>query len=244
MPEHYLKLQDASVLMTRHLLLTAKAIADLVEHHAMGAVVGPTALGKTFSISYALETFDGPVVRMTFDSSPTPKQVADRLMLELTGRRGGATKFEISQRLLELLAERPRLVVVGEAQNLKRACFETLRYFHDDPNTTFALLFDGGDGCWEVLNKEPMLRSRIYRRVAFAPLTTKDVAEMLPHYHPIYSGADPDLLVAIDKAVARGRLREWAKFTHTASRICASMHAERIDRELAEMTVTAIGIGE
>ncbi len=66
--------------------------------------------------------------------------VADRLLHALTGAPGWGT----------------RLIVIGEAQNLNRDCFEYLRHVHDDPATRFALLFDGGDGCWEVLARESM----------------------------------------------------------------------------------------
>jgi hypothetical protein len=51
---HYLGLQDAAVLATRDLLLTGRAIADLIESEAMGAVVGRAGLGKTFAIEHAL----------------------------------------------------------------------------------------------------------------------------------------------------------------------------------------------
>lgn len=34
-----------------------------------------------------------------------------------------------------------------------------------------------------------MLHSRIYRRVAFHPLSDDDVLELIPGYHPIFAGA-------------------------------------------------------
>jgi hypothetical protein len=37
---------------------------------------------------------------------------------------------------------------------------------HDDENTRFGLLYVGGDGSWGVLSREPMLASRIWRRLA------------------------------------------------------------------------------
>ena len=45
------------------------------------------------------------------------------------------------------------------------------RYLHDHDDTAFGLLYVGGNGCWEVLSREPMLRSRIFRRVRFGPMT-------------------------------------------------------------------------
>ncbi len=55
--------------------------------------------------------------------------------------------FEADWALKRALSERFRLVIIDEAQWLNRECFEYLRHLHDDPDTRFALLFVGGDGC-------------------------------------------------------------------------------------------------
>ena len=52
------------MLPTRDLLLTGQAIGDLIENEAMGAVVGPAGLGKTFAIEHALATAHEPVVSL------------------------------------------------------------------------------------------------------------------------------------------------------------------------------------
>jgi hypothetical protein len=102
-------------------------------------------------------------------------------------------------------------------------------------------VFDGGDGCWEVLAREPMLRSRIYRRVAFRSLSDGDVLALIPGYHPIYAAVDPQLLVLINDKAANGRLRSWAAFTHTASRICRTLGAARIDKTMARNAIFQLG---
>ena len=167
------------MLATRHLLLTGQAISDVIESKAMGAIVGPAGLGKTFAIEHALEQHHGPVITLTFEARPTMRLVADRLLHRLTRAPGHQTRFAMTDQLLNRLSHgltrSACLIVIGEAQNLNRDCFEYLRHLHDDPATRFGLLFDGGDGCWEVLAREPMLRSRIYRRVAFSPLSDSDV---------------------------------------------------------------------
>jgi hypothetical protein len=33
----------------------------------------------------------------------------------------------------------------------------------------------GGDGCWQILSREPMLHSRLYHRVTLAPLASDSV---------------------------------------------------------------------
>jgi hypothetical protein len=147
---HYLGLQDASVLATRDLLLTGRAVADLIESEAMGAVVGPAGLGKTFAIEHALAGREEQAITLTFEASPTMRLVADRLLVALTGAPGSGTRF------------------------------------------------DGGDGCWEVLAREPMLRSRIYRRVASGRL--RSWAAFTQTASLICRGLGAE---RIDKAVAR-----------------------------------------
>jgi hypothetical protein len=145
----------------------------------------------------------------------------------------------MTDQLLNRLSDRRRLIVIGEAQNLNRDCFEYLRHRHDDPETTFGLLFDGDDGCWEVIAREPMLRSRIYRRVAFAALS--DSAELIPSYHPIYRDVDTDLLLRINDEATRGRLRSWVAFTLTAANICRRCEADRVDRGIARSAMDHLG---
>jgi DNA transposition AAA+ family ATPase len=238
---HHLGLRDAAVLATRHLLMTAQAVADLIDSEAMGAVVGPAGLGKTFAIAHALETRSEPVLQLTFEARPTMRLVADRLLNTLTGSPWSGTRFAMTAQLMERLSERRRLVVIGEAQNLNRDCFEYLRHLHDDPATRFGLLFDGGDGCWEVLAREPMLHSRIYRRVAFTALSDDDVLALIPRYHPIYTDVDPELLLLINDKAANGRLRSWAAFTLTAVAICGRRGASRVDSEITDSAIAQLG---
>ena len=79
-------------------------------------------------------------------------RVAQQLLQRLSARAPGrGNRFELSDRLLDVLAERDRLIVVDEAQWLTRESIEYLRHLHDDPATRFGLLLVGGDGCWQVL---------------------------------------------------------------------------------------------
>jgi hypothetical protein len=239
MSGHFLDLRDAQTLLTRHLLLTRKAVGDVIEAGAMGAVYGSAGLGKTFAVTDAISRHRVPVLRLTFESRPTMRLVADRLLAGLTGAPGRGTRFALTQQLLTLLAEQRRLIVIGEAQNLNRDCFEYLRHLHDAPETHFGLLFDGGDGCWNVISREPMLRSRIFRAVGFTPLGLDDVVELIPGYHPIYEGVDPGLLELINGRSAHGRLRSWAAFTKTAAELCNDRQP-RITKQIALAAIDQI----
>ena len=74
MTSHFLGLEGAATLQTRYLLLTRKAIADVIAAEAMGAIVGPAGLGKTFAVSNAIARQELPIVRLTFESRPTIRE--------------------------------------------------------------------------------------------------------------------------------------------------------------------------
>jgi hypothetical protein len=104
--------------------------------------------------------------------------------------------------------------VVDEAQRLTSECIEFLRYLHDHPHTRFALILVGGDGCWEVLSREPMLRARTFRRANFAPLSSEQVCALMGTFHPIYAGVDREVLLLVDDTSRTATCGTGASFTH------------------------------
>ena len=169
--EHHLDLVGARVVQTPALLLSRRAILDVLADRALGVLHGPAGSGKTFAARLVLDELRVAQAWVQFPSRPTMLHVARRLYRELTGAEPGrANRFDLSEQLIGLLTEREWLLVVDEAQWLNRECIEYLRHLHDHARTRFSLLLVGGDGCWRVLSREPMLRSRIYRRVRFAPM--------------------------------------------------------------------------
>jgi DNA transposition AAA+ family ATPase len=245
MGRHYLDLADACTLPTPGLVATHRAVADLLEAAAMGVVHGMAGLGKTYAVEQALaRAGQGLACWAAFPCRPTMRLVAARLFEQLTyGFAGRRSRFELMDQLVEELAARPRAVVVDEAQRLTSECIEFLRYLHDHPRTRFALILVGGDGCWEVLSREPMLRSRIFRRVNVTPLTGAQVCELIGAFHPIYAGVEPEVLLLVDDHFAHGNLRDWASFTHTAVKLCAEHGRQRLDAEIARNTFALHGGG-
>lgn len=236
MGRHFLDLDRASTLATPGLIATHRAVGDLVECAAMGVVHGMAGLGKTYGVEQALARVGalGEVCWVTFPSRPTMRLVAARLFEELTGLRAdGYSRFTLMDQVVDELAVRPRTVVVDEAQRLTSECIEFLRYVHHHPHTRFALILVGGDGCWEVLSREPMLRSRIFRRVSTSALSGPRVCALMGSFHPIYTGVEHEVLLLVDDHFAHGNLREWASFTHTAAKLCGEHRRERVDAEIA-----------
>ncbi|MCX4529887.1 ATP-binding protein [Streptomyces sp. NBC_01551] len=222
-----------------------------MKNNATGVIHGPAGTGKTYAVEAALEdqaARGGPAVcTLAFTARPTMRLVADHLLAELTGTEApkSRNRFHITNRLVDLLAHpHPRRpVVVDEAQRLNSDCIELLRHLHDEPKTKFALLYVGGDGCWEVLSREPMLRSRVFRRLPFRPLTAEEIPEPMRGYHPIHEGADASLLRQIDELYGQGTMRDWAAFTHTAASLCEAAGRARIDTEVIDNALTLLGGG-
>jgi len=127
-----------------------------------------------------------------------------------------------------------------EAQNLNCDYFEYLRHLHDDPPLASRCCSMAATAAGKS-SREPMLHSRIYRRVAFRPLSDPDVLALMPRYHPIYTHVDAELLVLINDTAANGRLRSWASFTHTASKMCRAVGAEQIDHTIARNAIAQLG---
>jgi len=236
---HFLDLSQARTLPTPGLVATARVLDDLVEAEAMGVVHGPAGLGKTYAVETALGRHAGTLVCWAdFPSRPTMRSVAARLFELLSGLRAeDRSRFRLVDQLLELLAADrgggARVLVVDEAQRLTSECIELLRHLHDHPATRFSLVLVGGDGAWEVLSREPMLRSRVFRRVNFTALSATEVCKLIGAFHPIYDGVEAELLLLVDDHFAHGNLRDWASFTYTAAKLCADHGRDRLDEEVA-----------
>jgi DNA transposition AAA+ family ATPase len=245
MARHFLDLDGAQTVPTEAFKLTRRAISDLFETRAMGVVHGEAGLGKTFAVEEALNRWpDVESLWAAFPSRPTMRLVAVTL-LELLTRVpcGERNRFYATALLVEELAQRPRMLVIDEAQRLNRECIEYLRHLHDQPTTHFALLLVGGDGTWEVLSREPMLRSRVYRRVTFQPLPAPHMIQAIRSYHLIYQDTTDELLLFIDDNFGHGNFRNWASFTRSAQDICRHAGRLQIDERVARNVFTLYGGG-
>ena len=234
MSRHFLDLPDANTVATGPFKLTARIVRDVVNHLAMGAIYGDAGLGKTYATESAVQRHPDIESRwFTFEDQTTPRDVANTLLDVITGVPHSGTRYRMTRELVEVLAEKPRLVVIDEAQNLNKRCIEHLRYLHDQSRTTFGLLFVGGNACWDVLSRYPMLLSRIWRRVEFERLDDKKVIAMMPRFHPILAQADPELLLFIDDHAGHGVFRNWASFTLSAAELCAEHGLTTVTEQVA-----------
>jgi DNA transposition AAA+ family ATPase len=236
MARHFLELSDAATVPTEAYLLTRRTVSDLFEASAMGAVHGEAGTGKTFAVEDALaSSTEIETCWLSFPSRPTMRLVTTTLLAALSrsATSHDRNRFEATAEIVDILSHEPRVIVVDEAQRLNRECIEFLRHVHDYPTTRFALVLVGGDGCWEVLSREPMLRSRIYRRVVFRPLGRRQVLAMVRQYHPLYRNISDELVHFIDDNFAHGNFRSWAAFTRSAQDLCQRTGREVVDEAIA-----------
>jgi hypothetical protein len=245
MARHFLNLEGAATVDTDYLSLTRRAVADLAARRALGVVHGAAGLGKTFAVEEAVGDLgsDWEAVWLAFSTRPTMRLVASDLFAALTGCHPKGDRFKLTRLLKVELTLRPRLIVIDEAQNLNRECIEFVRYLGEDDKRRSATLLVGGDGCWEVLSREPMLRSRIFRRVVFMALGPQQVVDVVRRYHPIYAGVEEELITFIDAYCGHGNFRNWASFTLTALDLCARSGRERLDEQVARNVFALLGGG-
>lgn len=221
MEPHFLNLRGAKLLRTAYWKLGRQAMQETASARAIASITGPPGTGKSFLLSSVAPDLGLPIMRVEFDHRPTMLSVSSQLMHALTGVVPVANKHGLIAPLVAELA-RPRALLVDEAQRLNRECLDHLRFLHDHPDTEFALILAGGQGCWEVLGREPQLRRRIFRPVFFRALTSAEIADLIPRLHPVWTRVTPTFIEQIDDEFAQGVLGNWAAITMTLVELAKS----------------------
>ncbi|MFF2821227.1 AAA family ATPase [Kitasatospora cineracea] len=175
----------------------------------------------------------GPRLARPDPARPTTRAVRHELFtsLHLPGQPPRyATEFD--HLLKTALATYPRTLVLDEAQWLSSDQLEYVRYLWDDPHTQLAVVFVGGEGCYQSLRKEPMLSSRIFIWQRLARLTPEEVLDVILLYHPIWADADPDDIAFADHHATHGNFRNWARLTAHTRTALQRTGRTRVDREV------------
>lgn len=242
-PRHFNDLKSARTIKTEPFLRTKLAIKHCVESSSLGVIVGDAGLGKTYAVDASLVNSDRPVIRTLFSHQATPREVARQLVLASTGESTGKTRFELTDDCVDVMRT-PHIAVIDEAQHLNRDCTFFLRYLLDHPETQVALILIGGNGCWERIERDPMLASRVYRRIVFSPLTEAVLTKAIPKYHPIYERTDRRVIEEILERCDITQLRTLAIFTDTAARLCAESGEPRLTSTIVSHAIALMGRGE
>lgn len=240
MARHFLDLDGAKTMSTPGFALAERCFSDCQQTLAMGVVEGPSGVGKTFAVDYASARSELEVHWFTFAHRPAISHLVKAMLNQITAVNHHGERFKLTSDLLAVLADKPRLLVVDEAQLLNRDAFEYLRFLHDDRRTQFALLFVGGHGCYRTLARYPMLLARIYRHARLDSLTEDEVVSLVPQYHPVHQQVAVELILRINDSYARGNFRRWAAFTGTIAALCQERKVDSYDEQLAQAALALL----
>jgi AAA domain len=172
-------------------------------------VHGDAGLGKTLSVNASLRALaPADTCRVQFRARPTPRDIR-HVLFDALGISGTppTRPIQFDALLKDALSERFRVLVCDEAQWLSRECFELWRHLWDDRRTDIAIVFVGGGDCYRVLRREPMLSSRVYVWQEFRRLDREQVLVVIPAYHPVWAGADPEDIAYADVHAGHGNFR-------------------------------------
>lgn len=228
--DHFLGLDQAQLVGTDTLLTTRDNIEAVIEAKAMMCVYGPAGSGKTMSVNSALRHLAPDIThRLELRAGPTPRDIRHGLFqaLGLPGEPP-ARPIEFDTLLKEALAEEFRVLVCDEAQWIKKTGFEFWRHLWDDKRTNIAVIFAGGDGCYKVLRREPMLASRIFIWQEFTRMSKDEVRETIP-------------IDAIDKQAAHSSFRNWANITTHILAAMKKLNLKQVDEDLVRWVYSKIG---
>lgn len=231
--DHYMRLPGAHIVGTKALLAVREDIRAAIDAKAMVCVYGAAGRGKSLAVNASLrELAPTHTHRITFRARPSTRDLRHELFhaLGLPGRPP-AHAIEFDRTLRGALEER-RVLVCDEAQWLSKLCFEYLRYLWDDPGTDLTIVFTGGNGCFEMLQSEPMLESRVYAWQELGPMPLAEVLTVIPAFHPVWEHAEPDLIATCDREAAHGNFRAWAKITHHLVRGLRESGRTAVDEDL------------
>ena len=212
--DHFHRL-DAHLVATDTLMATLDNIQATIEAKGMMVAYGAAGCSKTMSVNSALRKVAPDITyRLELRSGPTPRDIRHGLFRALGLPGEPPTRpIEFDSLLKDSLSQAFRVLVCDEAQWMGRSSFEYWRHLWDDRHTDMAVIFAGGDNCYRVLKREPMLASRIYIWQKFKRMPEDEVVATLPAFHSLWAGVDQKMILGIDRAAAHGNFRNWATIT-------------------------------
>ena len=216
---HYLGLPGARAILTKASEETYSNLATTLNADggsgAMMCVHGGVGLGKTFAVNFHLSDLaPHTTLRIKISSSKIQALRASLYKkLDLPGEPpANSTRCETA--IKNALSEKPRVLVVDEAQWLDTRAFEFIRELWDDEDIRLAVIFIGAETCYQKIKNRPALDSRILIWQRYQPLTPTEVLSVIPQFHPIWENVSTDDLLWIDDRACHGNFRQWAKITY------------------------------
>lgn len=206
-----------------------RAVADA----EIAGFFGEPGTGKTHALREFQANAGVETIYVTASPSPQAKEIFEEILLGAGYAPDDVSVRQLRRDCQEVLAERPRALIVDECQHLSYLWHQQLRSLHDHPSAKFALLLGGGSNVVRKLKGDPQLWSRIEMRVTFERLEGQVLLNTLAAYHPVLAKTDPTLLAEIDARDCRGNFRDWAHILQLALGLLpGSAHPDRLTDEV------------
>jgi hypothetical protein len=195
---------------------------------------GDSGLGKTTMVKAAARHLaPGSSIYMSCCPGTTSMR---HMLFDALGSQGPRprTPGDYDKLLAKTLAEKLRVLVYDDAHNLTPYCYEWLRHLWDNPRTDTAIVFVGEKNMLEVLSppRSPMMVSRIALWQEIKSMTSADVLDAIPLFHPIWADVDSALIELADRKAAHGNWRAWAHLTVLATRALKQLRRPSLDEEV------------
>lgn len=222
-------------------------IADFVVPRTEVLVVdGDHGVGKTVLVDDVVSRHPLPATVVRLPPRQSSRDVVRSLHREIAS---GSDTDELTERdlqddLVRLLAE-PQIIVVRDAHRLSTEGAGQLEWLHIHPTAEWTLILEGGPGTAAAIQRDAQLRGRIASTLTVPILKDRQLLDTLQRMHPLFLGADTDLLTEIDKRVCHGVLRHWARFLQVAVHIheravTNGHHPPVLDRPFAKAVLAAL----
>lgn len=216
------------------------ALSEMVDMAGAVAVDGKTGTGKSYALQLVCARLGVPTVTTRLGPRPGTTKTVNRIYADVTGHAPPRRALDAERVLEQVLAERPRILVIDEAQKLGRSGIDQLIHLHEHPDAQFTLVLVGM-GLAAILDAHEELDGRFGRSVAFERLRDDALLAWLGAYHPLLARTDPGLLRRTDNRHWKGNLRRWAQTAHAAyTRVADDPHVEGISEEIMDAAVHAV----
>jgi hypothetical protein len=220
-------LTGARLVETENYLACFTAVNDAAADLEIAAVFGEAGLGKTLATSRAsIQAAEAHSLRRVFvrlKSATSGPALLAAVLEQLYGVafvRPSQVKYYEDSLFAALCA--PTLFHIDEAQYLTDHALHEIRALHDSALTRLSVLLTGGNGCWNRISSDPMLRDRVPIRVPFRRFTEPEVPTVMRAFHEVFENGSDETLRAFDQAYARGVFRPWRHIARTLQRMGAT----------------------
>ena len=234
--------EGAATVGTPAFALAQTVARRALEQREIAGFFGDPGTGKTHALRHFQSTCSVETIYVTASPSPQLKEIFEEILLGAGYQPDDVSVRELRRDCQEVLAERPRALIIDECQNLSNLWHQQLRSLHDRPDANFALLLVGGTNAQRTLKRDPQLWSRIEMTVTFEPLCGDVLLQVLAAYHPVLAATDAALLAEIDARDCRGNFRKWRHVLNLALPLLpASSDPERLTPKVVRAVFTLRG---